>query len=98
MLHNVLAALVSANGYSPTARTDPSGTAGNVVYLNLLIKALPLQPCNPTLPQARDAIIQADQNLYGGAHKCLLWSVFASRGLGVGAAGFRDATGVPDGC
>ncbi|KAK1217062.1 hypothetical protein PQX77_020291 [Marasmius sp. AFHP31] len=98
MLHNVLAELVSADGHSSTARTDASGTAGNVVFLNLLVKALALQPCNPTFPTARDAIIQADQNLYAGAHRCLLWRTFASRGLGVGAAGFRDSFDVPTGC
>ncbi|KAK1224020.1 hypothetical protein PQX77_013081 [Marasmius sp. AFHP31] len=98
MLHNVLAALVSANGHSSTALTDASGTTGNVVFLNLLVKALALQPCNPTLPTARDAIIQADQNQYAGAHRCLLWTTFASRGLGVGAAGFRDSSAIPDDC
>ncbi|KAF5380129.1 hypothetical protein D9615_006235 [Tricholomella constricta] len=48
MLHNVYAALVAAHGWSSTALTDPSGSEGNVVFLHLLIDALPLQPCNPT--------------------------------------------------
>ena len=48
MLHNVYAALVTAHGWSATARTDPTGTEGNVVYLHLFLDALPLQPCNPT--------------------------------------------------
>ena len=34
---------------------------------------------------ARDAIIQADRNRYGGSHVCALWRVFASRGLGLAA-------------
>lgn len=48
MLHNVYAALVGAHGFSTTAHTDPTGTAGNVVYLHNFIDALALQPCNPT--------------------------------------------------
>ncbi|KAG2012860.1 extracellular elastinolytic metalloproteinase [Coprinopsis cinerea AmutBmut pab1-1] len=35
---------------------------------------------------ARDAWIQADVDRCGGANRCLLWSVFASRGLGLNAA------------
>lgn len=47
---------------------------------------------------ARSAWIQADRNRYGGAHYCLLWKVFASKGLGVNAAGFADNFDVPGGC
>ncbi|KAL0062589.1 hypothetical protein AAF712_010523 [Marasmius tenuissimus] len=97
-LHNVLAELVLARGVSKNALTDASSTTGNVVYLNLLVKGLAIQPCNPTFLDARDAIIQADQNLYGGANKCLLWKTFASRGLGVGAKDYRDSSDVPKEC
>jgi len=38
---------------------------------------------HPSVVTARDTWIQADQNRYGGANKCLLWKAFASRGLGV---------------
>jgi extracellular elastinolytic metalloproteinase len=41
-----------------------------------------LQPCRPSFFDARDAIIQADQVLTGGENFCILWSGFASRGLG----------------
>ena len=50
---------------------------------------------------ARDAWIQADKNRYNGANACLLWKVFASRGLGINAkttALFADGFGVPEGC
>ena len=50
---------------------------------------------------ARDAWIQADKNRYNGANGCLLWKVFASRGLGTNAkttAPFADGFGVPAGC
>jgi hypothetical protein len=47
MLHNVHAALVNVHGLSTTARTDPTGSEGNVVFLHLFIDALALQPCQP---------------------------------------------------
>ncbi|KAJ8087544.1 hypothetical protein PM082_006375 [Marasmius tenuissimus] len=98
ILHNVYAALVDTYGWSPNARTDPTGSEGNVVWLHLFVDALALQPCNPMFPHARAAWIQADENRYGGAHKCLLWKVFASRGLGVGAQTKIDSFEVPDDC
>jgi extracellular elastinolytic metalloproteinase len=98
MLHNVYAALVTEHGFSTTAHTDPSGSEGNVVFLNLFITGLKLQPCNPILPTARDAWIQADENLYDGVHVCLLWKAFASRGLGVGAANHVNSNAVPAEC
>ncbi|KAF9256702.1 hypothetical protein L218DRAFT_1022978 [Marasmius fiardii PR-910] len=94
MLHNVYAQPVSAHGFSATARSSSSGTEGNVVFLQLLVDTLAIQPCNPTFPTARDAIIQADQNRFGGANKCLLWKVFASRDRGV----YVDSMKVPEGC
>jgi hypothetical protein len=48
MLHNVYSALVAQHGFSTTARTNPDGTQGNIVYLHLFLDALSLQPCNPT--------------------------------------------------
>jgi len=48
ILHNVYAALVGAHGWSATARTNPTGTEGNIVFMHLFIDQLPLQPCNPT--------------------------------------------------
>ncbi|KAI0646696.1 Fungalysin metallopeptidase-domain-containing protein [Trametes meyenii] len=98
VLHNVYAALVKDKGFSKTARTDATGTEGNVIFLHLFIDALSLQPCNPTFLTARDAWIQADQNRYNGANKCTLWNAFASRGLGVKAASHNDDTSVPSGC
>ncbi|KAF9261842.1 metallo proteinase 10 [Marasmius fiardii PR-910] len=98
ILHNVYAALVKAKGWSPNARTNANTNEGNVVFLRLLVDALAIQPCNPTLPTGRDAWIQADKNRYGGAHKCTLWEAFASRGLGVGAKDYVDSSRVPSGC
>lgn len=89
--------LVAARGYSPN-KTDPTGTAGNIVFLHLLVDALPIQPCNPTFLTARNAIIQADVNRYAGANKCALWKAFAKRGLGPNAANYKNDNSVPSGC
>ncbi|KAI5822705.1 hypothetical protein K523DRAFT_358185 [Schizophyllum commune Tattone D] len=98
MLHNVYAALVGEYGWEAGFKTSADGEAGNVVFMHLFIDALALQPCNPTLPTARDAWIQADENRYGGEHVCTVWTAFASRGLGVNASGYRDDTTVPSEC
>jgi hypothetical protein len=47
MLHNVYAALVKKYGFSKSARTNPNGKEGNVVFLHLMLDALAIQPCNP---------------------------------------------------
>jgi len=47
LLHNVHAALIGVHGFSTTARTNPTGTEGNIVFMHLFIDALALQPCNP---------------------------------------------------
>ncbi|KAF8149160.1 Fungalysin metallopeptidase-domain-containing protein [Crassisporium funariophilum] len=98
MLHNVYSALVVQHGFSSTAKTNPAGAEGNIVYLHLFFDALRLQPCNPTFVSARAAWIQADQNRYGGANRCLLWKAFASRGLGMNAAGYNDDSTIPSDC
>ncbi|CAE7145092.1 unnamed protein product [Rhizoctonia solani] len=96
--HEIFAELIRKLGFSDK-KNDPTGTAGNIVALHLLIDGLKLQPCNPTFISARDAIIQADDNRYGGAYKCTLWTAFAKRGLGNGATTTKaDDTTLPSGC
>jgi hypothetical protein len=48
-------------------------------------------PTRPSFLNARDGIIQADQNLNGGANRCAIWTVFARHGMGVSAVG-NDGT------
>ncbi|KAF9017287.1 hypothetical protein BDZ89DRAFT_1165814 [Hymenopellis radicata] len=98
ILHIVLAALVQDHGFSTTAKTDPTGTEGNVVFLHLFLDALQLQPCNPDFLSARDAWYQADELRYGGANKCTLQKVFASRGLGLNAKNHVDDDAVDSTC
>src|SRR6185295_13174285 len=52
---------------------------------------------------ARDGILQADQNLNGGANRCAIWTVFARHGMGVSAVGndgttHTAATDLPSDC
>ncbi|KAF8751455.1 Fungalysin metallopeptidase (M36) [Rhizoctonia solani] len=100
--HEIYASLINKLGFS-TNKNESTGTAGNIVALHLFIDSLKLQPCNPTFITARDAIIQADANRYGGANKCALWAAFAKRGLGsISTKGAtetrRDSTTLPSGC
>ena len=58
---------------------------GNTISLKLVMQALKMQPCQPGFVDGRDAILAADEVLYGGKHACLIWKAFARRGLGVNA-------------
>ncbi|KZV93876.1 hypothetical protein EXIGLDRAFT_612382 [Exidia glandulosa HHB12029] len=99
VLHLQLAALVDKYGFSEDAKTNPNGSGGNVLWLHLLIDALSIQPCSPTFLDARLAWIQADANRYAGANKCLLWNVFASRGIGINAnSSHTDNFDIPAEC
>lgn len=62
-----------------------NGVGGNNRLMRIVLDGIKLQPCNPTFVEARDAIIAADQFSTGGRDFCLIWEVFASRGLGVAA-------------
>jgi extracellular elastinolytic metalloproteinase len=58
------------------------GDAGNNRAIQLVMDAMKIQPCEPGFVDGRDAILAADVALYGGANQCLIWEVFARRGLG----------------
>ena len=55
---------------------------GNRRWMQLLFDAFLLMPTNPSMVNARDAIIAADQARFGGANQAELWNAFARRGLG----------------
>lgn len=82
MLWDMTWALIDRYGYDPNLYT---GTGGNNVAMDLVMQALKLQPCSPGFVDGRNAILQADQLLYGGANQCLIWKAFAARGLGFSA-------------
>jgi len=91
MLWDLNWALIGEYGFDANVKT---GTGGNNKAMALVIEGLKLQPCSPGFVDGRDAILAADELLYGGANKCLIWEVFAKRGLGFsasqGSSEFRD--------
>jgi extracellular elastinolytic metalloproteinase len=62
------------------------GQGGNNIAMALVTEALKLQPCSPGFVDGRNAILAADDALYGGIHKCLIYKAFAKRGLGFSAS------------
>jgi hypothetical protein len=58
---------------------------GNGTILQLVIDGMKLSPPSPDFVDARNAILQADVALTGGANSCLLWDAFTRMGLGTGA-------------
>ncbi|KAI1644584.1 Fungalysin metallopeptidase-domain-containing protein [Daldinia loculata] len=90
ILYEVLWNLIDKHGKNdgPKPEFDQNGvpTDGKYLTLKLVVDAMALQPCNPNFVQARDAIIDADEALTGGDNVCELWTAFAKRGLGEGAA------------
>jgi extracellular elastinolytic metalloproteinase len=82
MLWDLNWALIDQYGFDSNIK---SGTGGNNIAMNLVIEGLKLTACSPGFVDGRDGILAADQVLYGGANKCLIWEVFARRGLGFSA-------------
>jgi len=62
MLHIVYADLVKKYGFSATAKTNPGGAEGNIVFLHLFIDSFAIQPCNPTC-MLRIVLISDDYKL-----------------------------------
>ena len=70
---------------------------------NIVLNGMKFTPSSPSFLNARDGILQADQNLNGGANRCAIWAVFARHGMGVSAVGndgttHTAATNVPTDC
>lgn len=74
--------LIDEYGFDPDIY---NGNGGNNIALQLVVEGLALQPCSPGFVDGRDAILLADQLLYGGANQCIIWDAFARRGLGFSA-------------
>lgn len=83
MLWDMTWLLIDQHGWDPDVY---NGTGGNNIALQLVIEGMKLQPCEPGFVDGRDAILLADQILYGGQHQCLIWEAFARRGLGANAS------------
>lgn len=66
-------------------RQDPD-LGGVGVVRGLVTEGMRLSPPNPSFLDMRNAILQADMALSGGAHQDHIWEVFANRGMGYFAA------------
>lgn len=62
-----------------------NGKGGNNKAIQLVMDGMKLQNCNPGFLDGRDAIFAADLINNKGENECLLWEVFARRGLGYSA-------------
>ena len=76
---------------------------GATITDNMVLNGMKFTPNRPSFLNARDGILQADQNLNGGANRCAIWTVFARHGMGVSAVGndgttHTAATDVPVDC
>jgi extracellular elastinolytic metalloproteinase len=90
--------LVAKHGYNANVY-DPWTSGGNNLAIQLVMDGMKLQPCRPGFVNGRDAILQADVNLTGGANQCEIWRAFVKRGLGVNASQgspFSSADGTQD--
>lgn len=76
-------AMVEKYGWSPDLM---NGTAGNNKCIQLVMDGMKLVPCSPGFVDGRDAILKADLADFNGENQCLIWKVFARRGLGEGAS------------
>ncbi|MFT4698086.1 MAG: hypothetical protein ACI9SJ_001222 [Flavobacteriaceae bacterium] len=88
MLWEVSWALIDEHGFDTDIYNFTGDTildAGNVVAMAIVTEGMKLQPCGPGFVDGRDAILAADQAIYGGANECIIWDAFARRGLGFSA-------------
>ncbi|MDI5948764.1 T9SS-dependent M36 family metallopeptidase [Flavobacterium yafengii] len=82
MLWDLTWAYINKYGYD---NNKYSGQGGNNKLMRIVLDGIKLQPCSPTFVDARNAIIAADQAITGGQDYCMIWEVFAARGLGINA-------------
>jgi Zn-dependent metalloprotease len=64
---------------------------GATITDRIVLNGMKFTPNRPSFLNARDGILQADQNLNAGANRCAIWTVFARHGMGVSAIG-NDGT------
>lgn len=74
---------VEKYGYSSNVLDNKD--SGSARVLQLVMDGMKLQACYPTFVDGRNALIAADQATTNGEDKCMIWNVFARRGLGLNA-------------
>ncbi len=65
---------------------------GAAITDRIVLNGMKFTPNRPSFLNARDGILQADQNENGGANRCAIWTVFARHGMGVSAVGNDGST------
>lgn len=76
-------AYIEKYGFDPNIY---SGNGGNNKVMRLVLDGLKLQSCSPTFIIGRNALIAADQATTGGQDYCMIWRIFAARGVGTTAS------------
>jgi len=66
---------------------DLRSVLGQAVTDKLVLNGLKSTPCNPSMTDARDAILASDLAVNNGGNRAKLWQVFARHGLGYSAFG-----------
>ena len=66
---------------------DLRTSLGQALTDRLVMNGLKGTPCNPSMTDARDAILSADLATNGGSHRAAIWTVFAKHGMGYSASG-----------
>jgi hypothetical protein len=79
MLWDLTWAFIDEYGFDPDLL---NGTGGNNKVMQLVIDGLKLAPCSSGFVDMRDAILLADELTNNNVNECLIWNVFAARGLG----------------
>jgi hypothetical protein len=71
---------------------DLRASLGAALADRLVLQGMKFTPCGPSFLNARNGILQADQNLNAGANRCAIWTVFARHGMGNSASGNNGTT------
>jgi extracellular elastinolytic metalloproteinase len=72
------------------------GNLGLATTEALVTEAMSLSPDDPTMLDMRNAVLAADEALFGGSHVEALWADFASRGMGFFAAAIDGSDFLPE--
>lgn len=83
-------------GYNSDVLNTNGLNKGNNRVMKLVLDAIKIEGCNPTMVAGRDALIQADVNTTGGQDVCMIYNTFARRGVGQGASAGANSGSVAD--
>ena len=71
--------IIDEEGFDPDLY---QGNGGNNIALRLVVEGLKNTALSPGFVDARNAILQADRDLYDGKYNCMIWKAFSGRGVG----------------